>query len=89
MQPRVQQVTGTGVPVTGLRIRISLFVNDEMRHVVAVALEQNVIQTFFELIVRRRNHIVEPANDLGIVSIAPKGENFHSFFDSDDLLAQK
>jgi hypothetical protein len=55
-----------------------------MRHVVAVAREKKIVQTFLKLIVGRRNDVVEPADDLRIVSITLEGKNFQKFLDSDD-----
>jgi len=55
-----------------------------MRHVVGVACEKKIVETLFELIVRRRNDVVELGYDFGIVSIALKGKNFHWFVEATD-----
>lgn len=55
-----------------------------MRHVVAVAREKKIVQTFLKLVVGRRNDVVEPADGIRIVSKASEGKNFHKLLNSDD-----
>jgi len=48
-----------------------------MHHVVRVALKEKVVEALLELIVRRRNDVVEIEDYFRVIAIPAKGKNFH------------